>query len=101
MSKQHIYDAVKQTTKGTDLSVHSRIKLNALARQLNERLHKKLEFGRPTQQFNACVTSTELRPPPIAAYTKTFLLPFLKSKHSYFHSHTRQVIILFPSALTL
>ena len=59
MSKQSIYDAVKQTTKGTDLSAHSQIKLNAVARQLNERPHKTLEFETPTQQFNACVTSTD------------------------------------------
>ena len=59
MSKQHIYDAVKQTTKGTDLSAHSQIKLNAVARQLNERPHKTLEFETQTQQFNECVISTD------------------------------------------
>jgi IS30 family transposase len=49
MSKKNIYDAVKQTTKGTDLSVLSQIKLNVVARQLNERPHKTLEFKTPTQ----------------------------------------------------
>ena len=59
MSKQNIYDAVKQTTKGTDLSVYSQIKLNAVARQINERPNKTLEFETPTQKYNACVTSTD------------------------------------------
>ena len=34
--------------KGTDLSVHSQTKLNAVARQLNERSYKILEFETPT-----------------------------------------------------
>ena len=59
MSNQNIHDAVKQTIKGTDLSVHSQIKLNAVARQLNERPHKTLEFETPTQKFKACVISTD------------------------------------------
>ena len=44
--------------KGTDLSVHSQAKLNAVARQFNERPKKTLEYRTPAERFGQCVAST-------------------------------------------
>ena len=44
--------------KGTDLSVYSQRKLNWIAKELNERPRKTLEFETPAARFNQCVAST-------------------------------------------
>ena len=44
--------------KGTDLSAYSQTKLNAVARQLNERPRKTLNFETPAERFGQCVAST-------------------------------------------
>jgi len=44
--------------KGLDLAQHSQAKLNKVARQLNERPRKTLDFQSPAERFSQCVAST-------------------------------------------
>lgn len=44
--------------KGSNLSGHTQAQLNKVARQLNERPRKTLDFESPAERFSACVAAT-------------------------------------------
>ena len=44
--------------KGIDISAFSQAKLSAVARQLNERPRKTLQYHTPAEKFEACVAAT-------------------------------------------
>ena len=43
--------------RGTDLALHSQARLNAIARQLNERPRKTLLYQTPAEKFAECVAA--------------------------------------------
>lgn len=45
--------------KGIDISIYSQTKLNAIARQLNERPRKTLDYQTPAEVFSQCVALTD------------------------------------------
>jgi IS30 family transposase len=51
-------DATLEFLKGTDLSVYPQTHPNKVARQLDERPRKTLQFETPAERFNASVAST-------------------------------------------
>ena len=44
--------------KGVDLAAHSQAELNKVARQLNERPRKTLDFQSPAERFSQCVAAS-------------------------------------------
>ncbi len=57
-SNENTYRLLRQyLPRGTNLSVHSQAKLSAIARQLNERPRKTLQYQTPAEKFAQCVAS--------------------------------------------
>jgi len=57
VEREHQWPAETVLPERTDLSAHSQAHLNNVARQLNERPRKTLQFEPPAERFNACVAS--------------------------------------------
>ena len=57
--RRRIYYSTEQRREIWDRSVHSQAKLNAVARSLNERPRKTLEYETPAERFGQCVAMTD------------------------------------------
>lgn len=57
-TRQSISDLRQYFPKGTDLAPHSQAKLKRIARELNERPRKTLDFHTPAERLSQCVAST-------------------------------------------
>jgi IS30 family transposase len=58
-SNENTYRLLRQyTPRGIDLAPYSQTELNKIARQLNERPRKTLDYETPAERFSACVAAT-------------------------------------------
>lgn len=59
MANKHTEEFRQYFPKGTDLSQHPQAQFNKVARQLNERPSKTLQFKTPSDRFDQCFALTD------------------------------------------